>query len=225
MRCDAHHTALTISDCGPGIEPELAARLFQPFSAGDVRSGSGLGLAICRKSCKALGEASPSPTEQGTRSWGLDAVVRLPLCAALAPARRRQPGTIERMNVTETMRLDKWLWCARFYKTRSPATEEIAKGRVTVNGPAAKPAGTCAVVTPWRCAGASARHGAGASPGGARGLPPWRNCCTKKRRKLVPPTRARRRTAAPGPRTRRRAAEGRPPNATAATSTALPETG
>ena len=44
------------------------------------------------------------------------------------------------MNVTETMRLDKWLWCARFYKTRSLATEEIAKGRVTVNGQPAKPA-------------------------------------------------------------------------------------
>ena len=40
----------------------------------------------------------------------------------------------------ETMRLDKWLWCARFYKTRSLATEEIAKGRVTVNGQSAKPA-------------------------------------------------------------------------------------
>ncbi|AYM95949.1 RNA-binding S4 domain-containing protein [Acidovorax sp. 1608163] len=44
------------------------------------------------------------------------------------------------MNLTETMRLDKWLWCARFYKTRSLATEEISKGRVTVNGQQAKPA-------------------------------------------------------------------------------------
>ncbi len=44
------------------------------------------------------------------------------------------------MNTMETMRLDKWLWCARFYKTRSLATEEIGKGRVTVNGQLAKPA-------------------------------------------------------------------------------------
>lgn len=38
------------------------------------------------------------------------------------------------------MRLDKWLWCARFYKSRSLAVEEIGKGRVTVNGQAAKAA-------------------------------------------------------------------------------------
>ena len=44
------------------------------------------------------------------------------------------------MNAPETMRLDKWLWCARFYKTRSLATEEIGKGRVTVNGQPAKAA-------------------------------------------------------------------------------------
>ena len=36
------------------------------------------------------------------------------------------------------MRLDKWLWCARFYKTRSLAVEEIGKGRVTVNNANAK---------------------------------------------------------------------------------------
>ncbi|MDA8455235.1 S4 domain-containing protein [Acidovorax sp. GBBC 3334] len=42
------------------------------------------------------------------------------------------------MTPPESMRLDKWLWCARFYKTRSLAVEEIGKGRVTINGQAAK---------------------------------------------------------------------------------------
>lgn len=38
------------------------------------------------------------------------------------------------------VRLDKWLWAARFYKTRTLASEEIDRGRVRVNGAAAKPA-------------------------------------------------------------------------------------
>ena len=38
------------------------------------------------------------------------------------------------------MRIDKWLWAARFYKTRSLASDEIGKGRVQVNGQEAKPA-------------------------------------------------------------------------------------
>ena len=37
------------------------------------------------------------------------------------------------------MRLDKWLWAARFYKTRALAVDDIAKGRVAVNGQVAKP--------------------------------------------------------------------------------------
>ena len=36
------------------------------------------------------------------------------------------------------MRVDKWLWAARFYKTRSLASEAIGKGRVEVNGVVAK---------------------------------------------------------------------------------------
>ncbi|WP_249937058.1 RNA-binding S4 domain-containing protein [Roseateles sp. DAIF2] len=37
------------------------------------------------------------------------------------------------------VRLDKWLWAARFYKTRALAVDEIGKGRVQVNGQDAKP--------------------------------------------------------------------------------------
>ncbi|MCU0941244.1 MAG: RNA-binding S4 domain-containing protein [Hydrogenophaga sp.] len=37
------------------------------------------------------------------------------------------------------VRLDKWLWAARFYKTRSLSAEDIQKGRVQVNGAPAKP--------------------------------------------------------------------------------------
>ena len=36
------------------------------------------------------------------------------------------------------VRLDKWLWAARFYKTRSLAAQAIDAGRVHVNGVAAK---------------------------------------------------------------------------------------
>lgn len=44
------------------------------------------------------------------------------------------------MTPPDSMRIDKWLWCARFYKTRTLAAEEIGKGRVGINGQPAKPA-------------------------------------------------------------------------------------
>lgn len=40
---------------------------------------------------------------------------------------------------TDRLRLDKWLWAARFYKTRSLAAEDIDKGRLQVNEQVAKP--------------------------------------------------------------------------------------
>lgn len=41
--------------------------------------------------------------------------------------------------LTDRLRLDKWLWAARFYKTRSLAATDADKGRVLVNAQVAKP--------------------------------------------------------------------------------------
>ena len=81
---------LTIRDSGQGISPELQERLFQPFSAGDIRTGSGLGLAICLEVVRALNgtitltnRLAPHLMSDFSKGKviGLDTVVRLPLQA------------------------------------------------------------------------------------------------------------------------------------------------
>lgn len=42
--------------------------------------------------------------------------------------------------MSDSVRLDKWLWAARFFKTRTLATDAVDGGKVRVNGERVKPA-------------------------------------------------------------------------------------
>jgi ribosome-associated heat shock protein Hsp15 len=42
----------------------------------------------------------------------------------------------------EELRIDKWLWCARLFKTRTLAADACKNGRITINGAQVKPSRT-----------------------------------------------------------------------------------
>ena len=50
-----------------------------------------------------------------------------------------KPDQQTELTTGEAMRLDKWLWVARFFKTRSLASEAVSGGKVSLNGSRSQP--------------------------------------------------------------------------------------
>ena len=59
--------------------------------------------------------------------------------------RRSYNGPMTESDITASVRLDLWLWAARFYKTRALAKHAIETGKVEVDGQRAKPSRTLRV--------------------------------------------------------------------------------
>jgi signal transduction histidine kinase len=82
------HAVLTVSDSGPGIDPDVAPRIFQEFAAPDIdhhKSGHGLSLATARLIVEQHG--GTLRLDPGTASNGATFRLELPVAAIPAPAK------------------------------------------------------------------------------------------------------------------------------------------
>jgi signal transduction histidine kinase len=78
---DGERVVLSLADSGPGIAPEVADRLFEPFATFGKPAGCGLGLAVVKKVVEDLGGTIAVDKAEG---GGAAFEIRLPLAADAA---------------------------------------------------------------------------------------------------------------------------------------------
>jgi signal transduction histidine kinase len=89
-RVDATFAVVEVQDTGPGIAPEIRAKLFQPFVTAGKRNGLGLGLALSRQTVL---EHGGDMWVESTAGPGARFVFRLPLAGA-APSNGRTDAVV-----------------------------------------------------------------------------------------------------------------------------------
>ena len=82
-RIDAAATSQIVEDRGPGIDPAIAERLFEPFVSG--RGSTGLGLAVCQTVAREHGGTIDGASRE---EGGARFTVRLPVSAGVALTER-----------------------------------------------------------------------------------------------------------------------------------------
>jgi two-component system, chemotaxis family, CheB/CheR fusion protein len=99
---------LTVRDDGVGIEPDVLARLFQPFmqadpTAGRTRGGLGLGLALVRGLVESHGGSVEA--RSGGRGKGAEFIIRLPLLTTDERISLPRPEPPDSPKVTRPLRI------------------------------------------------------------------------------------------------------------------------
>ncbi|WP_245559227.1 RNA-binding S4 domain-containing protein [Chitiniphilus shinanonensis] len=95
------------------------------------------------ESSSAAGVARPGEAETRSQQWRSTICAgSFPLEPLRRPAVRWTVRSVLHLHMSDDVkvRLDKWLWASRFFKTRSLATDAIDGGHVHLNGERAKPA-------------------------------------------------------------------------------------